>query len=685
MSDQQNTPDNNESQISEALKKLRASETTPIDDVTRQRHLSAMTKALRPSARRRNWLSVAAAALLVVGTGSFIALSNDSSQQPDQIATDTTVIPELKEVDFLTPVPFERNEEYVMISVDAERAQQLNAELETVLGTVPAVVGADDNNTTFVVPASAANQLTNSEGLTVVADTPMKSIAEQSPVPSWGLDRIDAADVALNNSYKYVSTGTGALVYVIDTGVYAGHSDLSGRVISGYTAVNDGNGTGDCNGHGTHVAGTAAGKTYGVAKTATVVAVRVLDCAGSGYSSSVVAGINWVVASHPGGPGIINMSLGGSANSAVDSAVAAATQAGLVVVVAAGNSGADACNFSPARAPSAITIGATDQSDSRAGYSNFGGCVDMYAPGTGITSAWISGASATRTISGTSMAAPHVAGLAARLSQAQPGISSGGIRETLTASNVEGGTVTIANFVEDDTPVVTTTTTPTTTIPTDNTTPTTTVVPNPTTTTTPRNGRAPVNPKAPGRNKSVVTPKEFELGYKTINSATSLIATWIDDQTPESYAIECTKSSPTPTAVATTRYLVERAATVLNDDKKVETVMTVAPPEANFCWIVAYIGTDSSARSNPVRVATAPSGGSQNRPGGSPATPTNPSNGNNNGNSNQGRPSNPGNSNGRSNIAPPSPTTTTTTTVAPSVQNSPGNPGNRGNNNNRNR
>lgn len=181
------------------------------------------------------------------------------------------------------------------------------------------------------------------------------------PTTSWGLDRIDAVDTALNNSYKYVSTGTGALIYVIDTGVYSGHSDLSGRVRSGYTAIDDGNGTQDCNGHGTHVAGTAAGTTYGVAKTATVVAVRVLDCAGSGYSSSVVAGINWAVASHPGGPGIINLSLGRAANSAVDAAVAASTQAGLAVVVAAGNSGADACQYSPARAPSAITIGAKPQ------------------------------------------------------------------------------------------------------------------------------------------------------------------------------------------------------------------------------------------------------------------------------------------------------------------------------------
>ncbi len=433
----------------------------------------------------------------------------------------------------------------------------------------------------------------------------MKSIAEQTPVPSWGLDRIDAVDVALDNSYKYVSTGSGALIYVIDTGVYSSHSDLSGRVISGYTAINDGNGTQDCNGHGTHVAGTVAGKTYGVAKAATIVAVRVLDCAGSGFSSSVVAGINWAVASHPGGPGIINLSLGGGANSAVDDAVAAATRAGLVVVAAAGNSGADACQFSPARAPSAITVGATDQSDNRASYSNFGSCVDMYAPGSGITSAWISGSTSTRTISGTSMAAPHVAGLAARLTQSQPGISSSGISETLTTRNVTGTNLTIANFVEDETPVTTTTTPTTTTVP-DETTPTTTIAaPTTTTTTAPRNSKSP-NTKAPGQNKKTTTPKEFALGYVIVNGTAQLVATWNDDRTPESYAIECTASAPTPTSVATTRFIVEKEATTLNAGGNVQTTLTLSPAQSLFCWVVAFAGTDSSARSNVARVNVAP-------------------------------------------------------------------------------
>ena len=599
----ENTP--SESEVIEALRALRQQDSSSRNDIVRQRHVSDLHKELNSSKPRRPWIAVAAAAILVLGTGSFIALSSDSSRSPNQLAANSTEIEELKPVDFVSNIPFERNEDYVIISVEASRVKELNTELELVLGEPASVIGVNKNNTTFVVPASVASQITNPAGLTVIADTPMKSIAEQTPVPSWGLDRIDAVDVALDNSYKYVSTGSGALIYVIDTGVYSSHSDLSGRVISGYTAINDGNGTQDCNGHGTHVAGTVAGKTYGVAKAATIVAVRVLDCAGSGFSSSVVAGINWAVASHPGGPGIINLSLGGGANSAVDDAVAAATRAGLVVVAAAGNSGADACQFSPARAPSAITVGATDQSDNRASYSNFGSCVDMYAPGSGITSAWISGSTSTRTISGTSMAAPHVAGLAARLTQSQPGISSSGISETLTTRNVTGTNLTIANFVEDETPVTTTTTPTTTTVP-DETTPTTTIAaPTTTTTTAPRNSKSP-NTRAPGQNKKTTTPKEFALGYVIVNGTAQLVATWNDDRTPESYAIECTASAPTPTSVATTRFIVEKEATTLNAGGNVQTTLTLSPTQSLFCWVVAYAGTDNSARSNVARVNVAP-------------------------------------------------------------------------------
>jgi len=604
MSEKNESNNVSEAKLVEALKMLAQRDATPTSELVRKRHLSAMKKQLRPAGARRSWIGAAAAAILIAGSGSFIAFSSNSSTPSDQFVAVTNEVLELKPVDFLTSIPFDRTEDHVMITVDASRVDAIGNELYTALGNAPSVVGANSKSTTFVVPASAAQQISDTTGITVVADTPMKAINEQSPVPSWGLDRIDAVDTALNDSYKYFSTGAGARVYVVDTGIYSGHSDLSGRVISGYTAINDGKGTQDCNGHGTHVAGTVAGTKYGVAKSATLIAVRVLDCEGSGFSSSVVAGINWAVASHPGGPGIINLSLGGGANSAVDDAVAAATRAGLVVVAAAGNSGADACNFSPARAPSAITIGATDKNDNRASYSNFGKCVDMYAPGTGITSTWISGASSTRTISGTSMAAPHVAGLAARLSQSQPGISSSGISEALTTTNAPGTTLSIANFVEQEVPETTTTEpSPTTTVPADDdSTTTTTVAPS---TTAPRNSKSP-NTRAPGQNKQVVTPKDFSLGYESVNATMQLVATWNDDRTPESYAIECTASAPTPTSVATTRFIVEKEATTLKADGNVQTTLTLSPRESLFCWVVAYAGSHNSARSNIARVNVAP-------------------------------------------------------------------------------
>jgi subtilisin family serine protease len=244
----------------------------------------------------------------------------------------------------------------------------------------------------------------------------VKITATQSPTPSWGLDRIDQRNLPLNNSYTYPVDGTGVTFYGIDTGIFFGHSDFGGRAVSGFDAI-DGGSADDCNGHGTHTASTAGGTTYGVAKNMSIIAVRVLDCGGSGTFAQVIAGVDWVTGDHQAGEdAVANMSLGGSATASLDLAVANSVADGVVYSVSAGNDNFDACFTSPAREPSALTVGATGgifgMSDARAGFSNFGTCLDIFAPGVQITAAWIGSPTATLTIDGTSMAAPHVAGVA---------------------------------------------------------------------------------------------------------------------------------------------------------------------------------------------------------------------------------------------------------------------------------
>lgn len=229
---------------------------------------------------------------------------------------------------------------------------------------------------------------------------------------TWGIDRIDQRNLPLNQQYQYDTTASNVHVYVIDTGIRASHNDFGGRVGNGYTAISDGRGTDDCNGHGTHVASTAAGATYGVAKAARLHPVRVLGCNGSGTNSGVIAGMDWVASNHVK-PAVANMSLGGGASTATDQAVQRMVNAGVTVVVAAGNESDNACNYSPARAAAAITVGSTTNTDARSSFSNYGSCLDIFAPGSNITAAWYTSNSATNTISGTSMASPHVAGVAA--------------------------------------------------------------------------------------------------------------------------------------------------------------------------------------------------------------------------------------------------------------------------------
>jgi subtilisin family serine protease len=261
---------------------------------------------------------------------------------------------------------------------------------------------------------------------------------------TWGLDRIDRRLLPLDTWYTYDTTGAGVHAYVIDSGLNVTHSEFTGRVGNGADFI--GGGINDCHGHGTHVAGTIGGTTYGIAKAVTIHPVRVLDCSNSGTLSSVIGGMNWVAGNHIL-PAVVNMSLGGGGNTSIDAAVASLHNTnGLTVVVAAGNSNADACNFSPARAPLAITVGATDANDARSIWqfgqaSNWGTCLDWFAPGTSITSAWIGSNTAINTIDGTSMAAPHVAGAAARYLQTYPTATPTAVRAALHwANNIFGVT-----------------------------------------------------------------------------------------------------------------------------------------------------------------------------------------------------------------------------------------------------
>jgi aqualysin 1 len=248
--------------------------------------------------------------------------------------------------------------------------------------------------------------------------------------PTWGLDRIDQRDRPLNQRYYYSRTGNGVRVYIIDTGIRYTHNEFGGRAYAGYDAIGDGRNGNDCNGHGTHVAGTVGGAVYGVAKSVRLHSVRVLNCSGSGTNSGVIAGVNWVTNNRIR-PAVANMSLGGGASSALDNAVTNSINSGVTYVVAAGNSNANACNYSPARVSSAITVGSTTSSDSRSSFSNFGSCVNIFAPGSSITSAWHTSNTATNTISGTSMASPHVAGVAALYLQGNTGAAPSTVRSAI--------------------------------------------------------------------------------------------------------------------------------------------------------------------------------------------------------------------------------------------------------------
>lgn len=338
------------------------------------------------------------------------ATSTTSSTSSTSSTTTSTLPPVFRNGD--SPVNGEKR--YIIRYADGESNESVDSELslnggrlKSRLSKVFTGVIAD------MTPGKAAQLRKSSKVLWVEEDKVVSTQTTVTPTPSWGLDRIDQRTNTATDSYSFATDGAGVSIYIIDTGIYTSHSQFTGRTRIGFDAFG-GNGI-DCNGHGTHVAGTAAGSTYGVAPAASLIAVRVLDCAGAGSVSGVISGIDWAITDHVSGPAVINMSLGAGKSASLESAVDRAYNDGITVVSAAGNSNVDACTTSPGgNKASGLTVGATTTADARAAYSNFGACLDLFAPGSGIVSAGISSTTASATMSGTSMASPHVAGLAAR-------------------------------------------------------------------------------------------------------------------------------------------------------------------------------------------------------------------------------------------------------------------------------
>jgi subtilisin family serine protease len=285
------------------------------------------------------------------------------------------------------------------------------------------------------LPAQAASALENNPNVAYVEpDKRVFAIGAQSNA-TWGLDRSDQRDTNYDDTYNYNATGAGVNAYILDTGIRTSHNDFGGRASVGYDAIGDGQNGQDCDGHGTHVAGTVGGSTWGVAKDVSLVAVRVLDCQGSGTISGVVAGVDWVTANAQL-PAVANMSLGGGTSSTLDDAVRNSIASGVQYAIAAGNGDflgreQDACDGSPSRVTEAMTVSATDNSDTKASWANYGSCVDWFSPGVSITSAWIGSDDDTNTISGTSMAAPHTAGMAALYLEGNPGADAQTVRDAI--------------------------------------------------------------------------------------------------------------------------------------------------------------------------------------------------------------------------------------------------------------
>lgn len=358
-------------------------------------------------------------------SGPAIAPGVDADGEPDVDA-------------LLQPTPETDTAPYVVQTVSTTATEASTDGADVLPGQIEEVFDAGYTGFAAELTAEQVAELdARSDVVAVTPDSPTRA-ADTDLDPAWGLDRIDQRATARNGSYSYGSTGAGVTVFVIDTGIRATHREFSGRVVSGWDFVDGDPDASDCSSHGTHVSGTIAGEEYGVARDATLVSLRVWGCDDSGWARDIIAALDWAVQHKPAGPAVVNISGGGAGYAPMDAAVRAAVAAGLTVVVAALNADQDACLSSPARVAEAITVGATDPTDARASFSNFGSCVDVFAPGVDIQSSISTSDSASESWSGTSMAAPHVTGAVARILQENPSASPAAVASTLLGNATPG-------------------------------------------------------------------------------------------------------------------------------------------------------------------------------------------------------------------------------------------------------